>query len=105
MTSNIYSIDEIKQIVSPIAKKYGIEKVYLFGSYARGEARSNSDVDLLITNYQRSIPFALANILADFEETLNKPVDLVTQTAIISNARFKDFSDNILKERMILYGN
>ena len=105
MTDKIYTIDEIKQIVFPIAKKYGVEKVYLFGSYARGEASSDSDVDLFITNYQRTIPFALANMLADFEETLNKPVDLVTQTSIISNQRFNDFSDNISKERMILYGN
>jgi len=105
MTDKIYTIDEIKAIVKPIAEKYKIEKVWLFGSYARGEASSESDVDLFITNYQRTIPFTLANMLADFEETFNKPVDLVTQGSITTNERFKEFNDNISKERMILYGN
>ena len=48
MTNKIYSISEIKDIVSPIAKKYGVENVYLFGSYARGEATPDSDLDLRI---------------------------------------------------------
>ena len=43
----IYTIDEIREKVKPIAEKYGIEKVWLFGSYARGEATEESDVDLL----------------------------------------------------------
>lgn len=38
MTDKIYTIDEIRSNISPIAKKYGVERVYLFGSYARGEA-------------------------------------------------------------------
>ncbi len=48
MSGKIYSIKEIKDIVSPIAKKYGVERVYLFGSYARGEATDKSDLDLRI---------------------------------------------------------
>lgn len=38
MTDKIYSIEEIKKIVSPIASRYGVERVFLFSSYARGEA-------------------------------------------------------------------
>ena len=34
----IYTIDEIRRKVVPIAKKYGVKKLSLFGSYARGEA-------------------------------------------------------------------
>ena len=43
-----YTIDEISQRVMPVAKRYGLSAVYLFGSYARGEATSKSDIDLLI---------------------------------------------------------
>lgn len=44
----VYSIEEITERVRPIAEKYGLRSVYLFGSYARGDARENSDVDLLV---------------------------------------------------------
>ena len=40
------SIDEIKSYIIPIVKKYPIQKVILFGSYARGDASDTSDVDL-----------------------------------------------------------
>ena len=42
------SIEEIKSYIVPIAKKYPIEKVILFGSYARGDASETSDVDLVV---------------------------------------------------------
>ena len=41
----IYTIDEITAAVKPIAEKYGIDKVWLFGSYARGEQNSISRAD------------------------------------------------------------
>ena len=44
----IYSIQEIQQRIAPIAKQYGLKAVFLFGSYARGEARQDSDIDLLV---------------------------------------------------------
>ncbi len=49
--SRIYTVEEIQKKVRPIAEKYGIDTVWLFGSYARGEANENSDVDLLV-NYK-----------------------------------------------------
>jgi len=42
------SIDEIKGFVNPIANKYPINKIILFGSYARGDAKESSDVDLVV---------------------------------------------------------
>lgn len=44
----IYSTEELKKRIAPVAKKYGIRAVYLFGSYARNEATEQSDVDILI---------------------------------------------------------
>ena len=53
----IYTIDEITAAVKPIAEKYGIDKVWLFGSYARGEATEKSDVDLLISYQNHWVVF------------------------------------------------
>lgn len=44
----VYKIEEIAERVRPIAERYELSKVYLFGSYARGEAAKESDVDLLV---------------------------------------------------------
>jgi len=42
------SIEELRSIVEPIAKEYGVDKVYLFGSTARGDDGDNSDYDFCI---------------------------------------------------------
>ena len=42
------SIAEIKSFIEPVVKKYPIERVILFGSYARGVALDTSDIDLVV---------------------------------------------------------
>ena len=44
----VYSAQELRMIVSDIAKQYGVKKVALFGSYSTGKQTSVSDIDLLI---------------------------------------------------------
>ena len=48
MSEHIYSKSELADIVLPLLKKYRAEKAILFGSYARQEADSSSDIDLMI---------------------------------------------------------
>ena len=43
-----YTLDELKLLISPIAKQYGVQSVSLFGSYSKGTADADSDVDLKI---------------------------------------------------------
>lgn len=44
----ICTLDEIRRIIVPIVQKYNLSAVYLFGSYARGTTREDSDLDLLV---------------------------------------------------------
>ena len=44
----VYTLDEIRRRVQPVAEKCHLKAVYVFGSYARGDAREDSDVDLLV---------------------------------------------------------
>jgi len=48
MIAKRYSLEELKEIIVPIAEKYHISKVYLFGSFARGDYNEQSDIDLRI---------------------------------------------------------
>ena len=44
----VYTVEHIAQRILPVAQKYGLKAVYLFGSYARGDADKDSDIDLRI---------------------------------------------------------
>ena len=61
------TIDEIKAAVAPICERYGVKRMTLFGSYARGDADDKSDVDLMVDKYDEK-NFA-ASFGADFTAT------------------------------------
>ena len=48
MSDKVYTLDEIRSIACPIARRYDIAALYLFGSYARGEATPHSDLDFRV---------------------------------------------------------
>ena len=74
----IYTIDEISRRIQPVASAYGLRAVYLFGSYARGQATENSDVDLRIDKGNVKGLFTLGALYSDLEERLGKKLDLLT---------------------------
>jgi len=75
-----YTIDEIARRITPVAQRYGLASVYLFGSYARGDASANSDIDLLVDLSGTDIDslFKLGGLYSDLEAALNAPIDLIT---------------------------
>ncbi|MDD2402342.1 MAG: nucleotidyltransferase domain-containing protein [Clostridia bacterium] len=98
MLAKNYTIEEIKSIIKPIAQKYGVARVYLFGSYARGEATENSDVDLRVDKGALKGMFALCGLYTEIEEALQMKVDVLTTGSLED-----DFLRNIQKEEVILY--
>ena len=97
MNNTIYDINEIKQIVTPVAKDYGVDSLYLFGSYAKGTATCDSDIDLRVDKGAvRGIQFA--SLMLSLEEALGKRIDLVTSASLDSV-----FLDAIKKEEIVLY--
>ena len=73
------TIDLIQRTVKPLAEKYNLVKVDLFGSYANGNATEKSDADFLLTfhNQPPSI-FKVLGFKQELETLLNNPVDVVT---------------------------
>lgn len=102
----VYSLDTIREKITPVAKMYDLDKVTLFGSYARGEATAESDIDLMISYRVLAGAFALGGVYADLKEALGKPIDVVCEPAL--TADYADESDlnilaNIRKEGVVLY--
>ena len=92
-----YTLDEIRDIVSRLARQYGAKRVYLFGSYARGEMTEASDIDLRIDKGEIR-GFQLAGLLLDLEDSLGVPVDLVPTTSLDQH-----FLNSIQDEEGLLY--
>ena len=93
----MYSATDIQKIITPIAAKYGVNRVYLFGSYARGENTPSSDVDLRIDKGDvRGMQMAF--LLSDLEDALQLPVDLLSTTALDAQ-----FLQSIKGEEKLIY--
>ena len=100
----------LEQYVIYMKEIYGshLRQVILYGSYARGEATENSDIDLLIdtsgTNL-RSL-FSLGKLYCDLESALEKKIDLITLSSLEQTTRLPSdelFRNNIEKEKVKLY--
>ena len=104
----VYTIDELKQKIAPVAKKYNISAVYIFGSYARGEADSNSDVDILIKREGSKIHgWLMGGLYEDLREILGKGLDILTVEALEQHNIKEEnpsFFENLMKEQVQIYG-
>lgn len=99
MSDNVFTISKIKEIVKPIAMKYNVEEIYLFGSYARGEATEDSDLDFIVfggKNFKLTMIFALAE---ELREAFQKEVDVFEIHEINQDS---DFYSAIMNERLIV---
>jgi hypothetical protein len=78
---NKKSINQLKSKIICVLKKYGIVRAGIFGSYARGEQKSGSDIDILIEP-PKGIGFGFVGIQFELENKLKKKVDLLSYKAI-----------------------
>jgi len=79
----VYTIDEIRDAIYPIGREFGIKRMSLFGSYARGEATDNSDIDFhLIDTGGTWGYFKLCGLRQALETRLGTSVDVLTTGAI-----------------------
>ncbi|MCQ2452787.1 MAG: nucleotidyltransferase domain-containing protein [Oscillospiraceae bacterium] len=104
----VYSVEQLQAIIAPIAVKYQLPAVYLFGSYARGEANENSDIDLLIDTSGTELTslMKLGALYCELQEVLHKTVDLITVSSLEQTAQMPSevvFKETVKRERVSLY--
>lgn len=93
----LLSIKDIQEIVAALGREYGADRIFLFGSYARGTASPDSDVDLRIDR-GKIRGWALGGLLIDLEQALGKKVDLLTTGSLD-----QEFLASIRREEVLLY--
>lgn len=97
LNKSIYTIKKIKTIIKPILNKYGINGIYLFGSYARGEAKESSDIDIYC-NKGNVKTFIDQGLLEDeLEKALNKKVDIVFDSSYIDDYFKMQIMEDMIK--------
>ena len=75
-------LQQIARIVIPILRKNGVVRAGIFGSYATGKQKKNSDIDILVKIGKRMSLFDFVGIKLELEERLKKRVDLVEYETI-----------------------
>ena len=99
MNNNVFTLTDIANLIKPIVRKYEVKEIYLFGSYARGDADEDSDLDFLVfggENFKLTMIFALAE---ELRETLKKNVDVFEINEINKDS---DFYNTIMRDRLFV---
>ena len=91
------TVEDIRNKILPILLPYGVERAGLFGSAARGEARADSDIDILVDIEKDISLFEFVAIKQKLEEELGRKVDLIEYQTIKPSLK-----DKILQSQVIL---
>lgn len=102
----MYTVQELKEKIVPIAKQYDLNKVYLFGSYARGEADEESDLDFVVDvpeDFHFNYDFFQLN--DELEEIFSLKVDCLTLPCMNEGKSpiAKRVKENFEKDKVLIY--
>ena len=93
-----HSVNELRSIVAPVAERYGVGRIYIFGSVARGDFNENSDYDLCIDLGKIRSIFVLSEFFQDLRGAVGYDIDLVDTASVDP-----EFMSKIVKEGVVLY--
>ena len=99
-TSSELSFRELCEIVTPIATKHGVIRMYLFGSRAREDNTENSDYDFCLDVPKEYDLIDIGSILSDLEDALGTEVDIICEDNLKKDSYI---SEEILRDRRIIF--
>jgi hypothetical protein len=71
-------MEDLKKIIVPVLRRYGVRRAAVFGSFARGEAREDSVLDIIVEFEEDRSLLDLAGLKVELEDVLGRRVDIVT---------------------------
>ncbi len=100
MSDAVYSISKIKSLLTPVFDAYNVKKAVLFGSYAKGNAVQNSDVDILVDSGMKGMAFF--GLVEDIVTALDKDADILDVSQIIPDS---EVEREIITTGVMIYGS
>lgn len=92
---SVLSVDEITNIVKQLLQKYNAEYALLFGSYARGEATPDSDIDIIVVGGKNFVPRNIFALAEDLRELTGRDADVFEIREVNDGTAFYD---SVMKE-------
>lgn len=89
MTTKVYSISDIKKMLSEILNNTDVQKAVLFGSYAKSTPTETSDIDILIDSNGKIKGLKFFAIIDMIREKFNKDVDVIEKSEIDKNSKIE----------------
>ena len=102
MSTEIYSIEDIKQMLSEVLNTTDVEKAILFGSYAKKNPTQYSDIDILIDSNGKIKGLKFFAIIDMIREKFDKDVDVIEKSEINKNSKIEK---EIEKTGVVVYEN
>ena len=99
MSNIVYTPDQIKEILKPVFRIHNVRRAILFGSYSKGDAGEQSDVDIFVESGLKGLAFF--GLLEDVVTSLGKQVDLLDASEIIPQS---PIDMEIKKHGVVIYG-
>jgi len=99
MSDKIYQLDELAVMLKPMMEKYKVDELYLFGSYARGEATGDSDLDFLVYGGDQFKGTMIFTLGEELRKLLNKNVDIYEIRELNEGS---EFYETVMKEKVLL---
>lgn len=99
LTNKIYTLKEIEKMSKDIFKRFEIERAYIFGSYAREEAKVNSDIDIMIKTSDTFSFLQLSSMANILMIAFRKEIDIITEETYTEDIKYDKEDKRILKER------
>lgn len=100
MSDAVYTIPKIISLLTPVFETYKVKKAVLFGSYAKGTAAQNSDVDILVDSGMKGMAFF--GLVEDIVTALDKDADILDVSQIIPDS---EVEHEIKKTGVLIYGS
>jgi len=98
LKNRLHLKEEIKEIIISILVKHGIKRILVFGSYARNEATTKSDLDLIVDFPEGTSLLDHIGIENELSEALSMKIDLLSRNGISPYIK-----DHVLKEAIVIY--
>jgi len=91
-------MSQLREMILPLLERYDMRRASVFGSYARGEATPESDIDILLEGNNSFRHFNILAVAEDLHEVSGKPVD-VYEVGELNDGPFRD---SVLREAVAL---